>query len=311
VRETPPNYYRALLFNAKTKLYARRFVPQLRRFQTRSILMVQTASMARMKDGCQIARRIYANPGKPRLALIHSLALSGAMWSEVIAQLAGAAEILVYDCRGHGQSERRPGPYSVELFADDLAALLDSCGWSSAIVAGCSMGGCVAQAFAAAYPERVRGLALIDTTAWYGPTAPKDWKARGERPAKEGLPSMVEFQLSRWFSDSFRNAHPDVANQITQIFLANDAASYQAACEMLGNADLRTAVRAFRMPVSVIVGEEDYATPVAMSQFLHESIPNSTLSVIPGARHTTPVECPREIAAFLGDLVGKSAAVSR
>ena len=272
--------------------------------------MAQTTSIARAKDGCQLSYRIYANPGKPRLALIHSLALSGAMWGEVIAQLAGAAEILAYDCRGHGQSERRPGPYSVELFADDLAALLDSCGWSSAVVAGCSMGGCVAQAFAARYPQRVRGLALVDTTAWYGPTAPNDWKARGARPAKDGFPSMMEFQLSRWFSDGFRRAHPDVANEITQVFLANDAASYQAACEMLGNADLRAALPAFGMPVSVIVGQEDYATPVAMAQYLHESIPNSTLRVIPGARHTTPVECPRDIAAALGDLVGKAAAAS-
>jgi pimeloyl-ACP methyl ester carboxylesterase len=64
------------------------------------------------------------------------------------------------------------------------------------------------------------------------------------------------------------------------------------------------------MPVSVIVGEEDYATPVAMAEYLHESIRNSTLNVIPGARHTTPVECPKEIAAFLGDLAGKSVAAS-
>src|SRR5438445_5977139 len=106
------------------------------------------------------------------------------MWGEVIAQLAGAAEILVYACRGHGQSERRPGPYSVELFADDFAALLDACGWSSAIVAGCSMGGCVAQAFAAAYPERVRGLALIDTTAWYGPAAPQVSKPRDRKTTR-------------------------------------------------------------------------------------------------------------------------------
>jgi 3-oxoadipate enol-lactonase len=79
---------------------------------------------------------------------------------------------------------------------------------------------------------------------------------------------------------------------------------------MLGNADLRNAVRGFRMPASVIVGEDDYATPVAMAQQLHESIPNSTITVIPGARHTTPVECPKEIAALLGDLLGKPAAVS-
>src|SRR5690348_9190888 len=166
-------------------------------FQNRSISMAQTKSIASAKDGCRLSYRVLANPGKPRLALIHSLALSGEMWSDVAKQLSETAEILVYDCRGHGQSERRPGPYTVELFADDLAAIFAACGWSSATVAGCSMGGCVAQAFAAAYPQRVRGLALIDTTAWYGPNAPKDWKARGARPAAEGFQSMVEFQLSR------------------------------------------------------------------------------------------------------------------
>lgn len=272
--------------------------------------MVQANSFARAKDGCRLAYGVHANRGKLRLALIHSLALSGAMWSEVISQLAGDAEVLSYDCRGHGESERRPGPYSVELFADDLAKVFDACGWSSASVAGCSMGGCVAQAFAAAYPQRVRGLALIDTTAWYGPTAPKDWKARGARPAVEGFPSMIEFQLSRWFSDDFRRARPEIAEQTKQIFLANTAECYQAACEMLGNADMRAALPGFRMPVSVIVGEQDYATPVAMAEYLHENIPNSTLTVIPGARHTTPVECPREIAGFLRDLLGKSAAAS-
>jgi 3-oxoadipate enol-lactonase len=270
----------------------------------------QASSFARAKDGCSLAYRVRANPGKPRIALIHSLALSGAMWDQVAAQLANTAEVLTYDCRGHGASERRPGPYNVELFAGDLAAIFDARKWSSATVAGCSMGGCVAQAFAAAYPQRVRGLALIDTTAWYGPTAPQDWKARGARAAKDGLASMAEFQLSRWFSDSFRESHPDIANQMMQIFLANTAECYQATCEMLGNADLRAALPGFRMPVSVIVGEDDYATPVAMAEFLHENIANSTLTVIPGARHTTPAECPKEIAAFLTDLVGKSVAVS-
>src|SRR5215469_2301611 len=209
---------------------------------------------ARATDGCRLAYCVRANPGKLRAVLIHSLALSGAMWDPVAAELANTAEVLTYDCRGHGTSERRPGPYSVELFADDLAAILDDCKWSSATVAGCSMGGCVAQAFAAAYPQRVRGLALIDTTAWYGPKAPQDWKARGARPAKDGFASMSEFQLSRWFSDSFRQSHPDITQQMVQIFLANTADCYQASCEMLGNADLRAALSGFRLPVSVVVG---------------------------------------------------------
>ena len=271
---------------------------------------MQTAATAQAKDGCQLSYRVYSNPQKPRVALIHSLALSGAMWDEVIGQLGASAEILAYDCRGHGRSERRPGPYTVGLFADDLAALLDSCGWPSAIVGGCSMGGCVAQAFAAKYPQRVHGLALIDTTAWYGPTAPRDWTARGAKAAEGGLPSMTEFQLSRWLTEDFRQAHSDVAKRTAEIFLANDIASYQASCEMLGNADLREALPKFRMPVSVIVGEEDYATPVAMSRSLHESIPNSKLAVIPSARHLTPVQCPREIAGLLTDLIRRSAAAT-
>ena len=75
--------------------------------------MAEAKAIARGKDGCRISYRIYPNPGKPRLTLIHSLALSGAMWSEVAKELSGSAEILIYDCRGHGHSERRSGPYSV------------------------------------------------------------------------------------------------------------------------------------------------------------------------------------------------------
>ena len=72
--------------------------------------MPQAAATAQAKDGCQLSYRIYANPQKPRVALIHSLALSGAMWDEVIEQLGAAAEILVYDCRGHGQIGAPPRP---------------------------------------------------------------------------------------------------------------------------------------------------------------------------------------------------------
>jgi 3-oxoadipate enol-lactonase len=84
--------------------------------------------------------------------------------------------------------------------------------------------------------------------------------------------------------------------------MANDMACYQASCALLGSEDLRTSLQAIRVPVSVIVGEEDFATPLAMSQALHAGIPGSTLTVIPGGRHLTPVEYPKEIAWLLGKL---------
>ena len=72
--------------------------------------MPQAAATAKAKDGCQLSYRIFANPQKPRVALIHSLALSGAMWEQVIDQLSPAAEILAYDCRGHGNRSAAPAP---------------------------------------------------------------------------------------------------------------------------------------------------------------------------------------------------------
>ncbi len=57
------------------------------------------------------------------------------------------------------------------------------------------------------------------------------------------------------------------------------------------------------MPVRIEVGEEDYATPVAMAQALHRGIAGSTLTVIPNARHLTPLECPERIAAELRALL--------
>jgi 3-oxoadipate enol-lactonase len=256
-------------------------------------------------DNCEIAYalRPAGQPGAPRLVLIHSLALDGSIWNGVAARLAGQAEILTYDCRGHGQSERRAESFTTELFASDLAELLDHLNWPSAAVAGCSMGGCVAQAFAGLNPGRVSALGLIDTTAWYGVEAPKNWRERAAVARSKGLAGMVDFQVKRWFSEQFQMAQPELVRQMTEVFLANDVDCYAATCVMLGDADLRPYLPSLRVPVSVIVGEEDCATPVPMSRQLHEAISGSTLTVLPGGRHLTPVECPDEIAAQLAALM--------
>lgn len=165
------------------------------------------------------------------------------------------------------------------------------------------MGGCVAQAFGDAFPERARGLGLIDTTAWYGLEAPTDWRKRAETAAQKGFAAMLPFQVTRWFGDGFRGAHADVVEAVSRVFLAGDLECYQSSCALLGNADLRSALGSLRMPVSVIVGEEDYATPVAMAEALHAAIPGSTLTVIQGGRHLTPIENSGEVAELLQDLL--------
>lgn len=258
-------------------------------------------------DGCKIeytlhpARKADAE-NVPKLALIHSLAMDGSMWERVVRELAGEAHVLTYDCRGHGKSDKPAGPYTVEQFANDLAELFDHVGWTSAVVAGCSMGGCVAQAFAGLHPARAMALGLIDTTAWYGAEAPQQWRERAENVRKKGLGGAIDFQTTRWFGDKFRAEHPDIVQEAASVFVANDLEAYAATCAMLGSADVRPLLAGIKMPVAVIVGEEDYATPVAMARQMQEAISGATLTILAGGRHLTPIECPDRIAAEFRDV---------
>jgi 3-oxoadipate enol-lactonase len=261
------------------------------------------AETARTRDGIRITYEIQHGGAGPRIALIHSLGMDRSFWREVTARLAGRATTLTYDCRGHGQSDKPAGPYRIEQFADDLADLLDHVGWTSAIVAGASMGGCITLAFAAAHPTRASALGLFDTTAWYN--APDKWEERATKAVTAGLNEMIEFQTTRWFTDPFRASHPDVVKRSVEIFLANDPKAYAETCRMLGACNVTAALRRLTMPAAIVVGEEDYATPVAMAQTLHGGLAGSTLTVLKNARHLTVLEQPDAIAAALESLIGK------
>ena len=255
-------------------------------------------------DGTKLVYRRWGRPGSAhRVVLIHSLAMDGAFWQPVAASLADKAEVLALDCRGHGASDKPAEPYSVELFADDVACVMDAAGWPSAVIAGASMGGCVALAFAGQYPQRVDGLGLIDTTAWYGVDAPGAWAGRAQKALDDGMGALVDFQKTRWFSDGFRQKSPEIVESAIEVFLANDAQAYAATCRMLGACDVRGALPSFRFAVAIMVGEEDYATPVAMAEEMHCAIPGSTLKMIAGARHFTPLEVPQVIADELAALI--------
>src|SRR5262252_7975415 len=259
-------------------------------------------SKIKVRDGAQLAYEVRgrvkeANP----LVLIHSLAMYHTFWNAVTPSLSETTAVLTYDCRGHGQSDKPDGLYLVEQFAHDLADLLDHLGWRSAIVAGASMGGCITLAFAAAHPERAVALGLFDTTAGYN--APDKWEERATAAEAKGLEALLEFQTTRWFTDAFRANRKDVLDAAVAVFLANPARCYAQTCRMLGACNLTAARPRLKMPVRIVVGEEDHATPVAMSETLHRGIAGSTLAVVPNARHLTPLECPERIVAELQKLL--------
>lgn len=263
-----------------------------------------------LRDGTRMAYRLSGRANsKDRLLLLHSLGMDGNFWQPVIERLGDRAAILALDCRGHGASDKSAGPYAVEQFAQDAHNVCAALQFDDVLVAGASMGGCVALQFAASFPAMTRALGLIDTTAWYGPTAPADWKTRADKASAGGLQAMVEFQVTRWFSEAFRASHPDVVRRCVQTFLRNDIEAFAASCIMLGAYDGRGQLARVGVPTAVVVGEEDYAAPVAMAEALHEGIAGSSLRVIAQARHLTPLEAPEVIVQQLLALLDSTARV--
>jgi 3-oxoadipate enol-lactonase len=267
----------------------------------------QTGSVT-TRDGTPIAYSRYGNPdANARLLLVHSLAMDRQFWAPVVELLKAHADIVAVDARGHGQSGKPGTPFTVELFAQDMKDVVDALQWPDVVIAGASMGGCVALQFAADNPDMTRGAGLIDTTAWYGEKAPADWNARAERGVKEGLGALIDFQKTRWFSDRFNQEHPEVVQGCIDTFLRNDVQAFASTCRMLGAYDGRAVLGKITAPTAVVVGEEDYAATPAMAKVMHEGIAHSTLTEIPGARHLTPLETPTVIADHLRRLLGARA----
>jgi 3-oxoadipate enol-lactonase len=237
---------------------------------------------------------------EPAVLLLHSLAMDHSIWDVHAASIEQVAPVLRPDLPGHGRSAP-VGEVTVEWMADQVAAMLDEQPWDHYVVAGLSLGGCVAQSLTIRRPDLVAALCLVDTTAWYGPDAAEAWSGRAEKARTEGFDSLSGFQLDRWFGPAFRREHPEVGEALLDTFRANDIDSYGHVCRAMGAFDARGALAGIDVPTRVLVGELDPATPLPHAELLARSIPGATLRVVPGAGHMSPVEDPQ---LLVDELIG-------
>jgi 3-oxoadipate enol-lactonase len=232
------------------------------------------------------------------LVLLHPLALSGLAWEPVLDRLSARYDVIAPDARGHGDSEWDGGPFTIEDLADDVVALLDGLGLESAHLVGMSMGGSTAVNAAGRHPARVRTLVMADSTAWYGEKAPVTWAERADGVLAKTRAEQVPFQVDRWFTERFRQAEPERVQQVVSIFLATDSPAHAQACHALGQMDSRKLLAGVTARTLAFAGDEDYATPPAMSEYVAEHVPGGVALILPGLRHLSLVECPA-----LADLV--------
>ncbi|MDN3260907.1 alpha/beta fold hydrolase [Streptomyces sp. CSDS2] len=233
--------------------------------------------------------------GADPLVLVHALGLDRLMWAPVIACLPPDRRVIAYDVRGHGRSAGAPPPSTVRDLADDLLRLLDGLGLERVALAGLSMGGAVAQTFAVRHPGRLSALHLVATAADPQPA----YLERAARAERHGVAEQLPATLERWFTPAFLAADPVPVRYARTTLAGMGAADFSAGWRALARLDVRSGLAGLRVPVRVIAGADDPATPPAMMRGIAQAIPGAEFEVVPGVRHLVGLEAPERLAAAL------------
>jgi 3-oxoadipate enol-lactonase len=240
-------------------------------------------------DQGMVEVREFGGNGGDVVVLLHPLATSGRIWQRFGEWLGrDGRTVLAPDLPAVGISSL-DGLSIVDLAAQ-VATVLDQRQARSVDVLGMSMGGCVAQQLVLDRPELVGRLVLADTTSCYGPDRVASWEERARTAETSIRTGLLDFQLKRWFTESFRAAEPAECNRIAGIFVDTPAAVHAACARALGGFDVTERLGEIKAPTLVIVGEQDYATPAAMSEVVASSIDGARLEVVPDAGHFSIVQ---------------------
>jgi len=138
----------------------------------------------------QVAYRLEGPAGRPVVLMSNSLMSNLSMWDPTLSALTHRFQVLRYDTRGHGQTSVTPGPYSIELLAEDAIGLMDALGIQEAHVMGLSMGGMIAQQIGARYPDRTLSLLLCNTASEMPPRSL--WEERLAIARSQGIAALAE-----------------------------------------------------------------------------------------------------------------------
>ncbi|MEY2817459.1 MAG: hypothetical protein RL275_922 [Chloroflexota bacterium] len=244
-------------------------------------------------NGIELA---YERRGKGMpLVLIHGYPLDHSIWNETISQLENDFDLILPDVRGFGESSTVDAPYTLSDIANDLAALLDSLGGERTTLAGHSMGGYIALAFAKAFPERVTGLALVSSqTASDTPERKEGRYKTAADVSQKGVQIVADGMTDKLTPN--QNVRDVIRPLIAKQSVAGVTGALKAMAE---REDLTSFLASFGQPLVLIHGDADELIPVERAREIKSLVPSAHLVELRGGGHMPMMEMPVETATAL------------
>ncbi len=247
-------------------------------------------------NGLQLAYERFGR-GTP-LVLIHGYPLDHTIWNPVVPLLESGFDLILPDLRGFGQSDTVRTQYTLTDMAADLAALLDFLKIKTAVIAGHSMGGYVALAFARRYPLRVRGLGLVASQAIADPPEKKPARTQmADRVETNGVGEVAESMPALLTADA------DLQAALKQLILRQPREGVAGALRAMANRpDSTDILSTFDFPVAIIHGLADKIIPIESARDVRAAVKKGYLVEIEGAGHMPMMEAQQVTAEALNTL---------
>ncbi|PSJ44507.1 3-oxoadipate enol-lactone hydrolase [Zobellella endophytica] len=249
-------------------------------------------------NGRAVGYRLLGDPALPLVVLAHPLGMSQAVWDDLLPALLPRCRVLSWDLPGHGSSAAWHGEQvTPESLAAELLALVGQAGAERFHFVGTSIGGVIGQQLLSANAERLLSATLTNTGAVIG-TA-EAWQARARAVREKGLSAMAVDIVPRWFGPAACEREPALLKGWNTIMGRGDANSYALLCEMLGRANFSEQLQGHGVPLLLVGGSDDIATPPESLRALAQCSGAGEPVILEQVGHVPSVECPAVFAELL------------
>jgi 3-oxoadipate enol-lactonase len=255
-----------------------------------------------------IAVHEYGDRNKAPIIFIHGFPYNSSMWAQQIKILKRQYYCIAYDVRGLGETPTGDGQFTIEMFVDDLFAVIDGLDLNKPIVVGFSMGGYIALRAFEREPDRFHALILADTKAQADDDAARLKRANAINIInKEGIEQFVSDFVPMTFSDDAPQRIPKTYNATLERAQTESPIGVKGCLlAMAARTDTTPSLGDIRVPTLLLVGEHDTLTPPAVMQQMHDQISGSEIVHVPGAGHMAPLENPEFVTQSIEEFLAKS-----
>lgn len=258
----------------------------------------------KLASGVTLAYVELGNPKGPPLLLLHGYTDSSRTWS-LVAPYLGKYRLLMPDQRGHGASDAPECCYSANQYAFDAKLFLDAMGVERAHVVGHSLGSMVAIAMAAEYPDRVRSIGLIGSTALV-PVKRGDWLFEGSHALKWPLDPNSQFMRDWHPANQPTPVDPVFAEAIRAEYMTIPRHVWRGVMRELASVPVARHAADIMVPVLILSGGKDPLFPAEHHEALLKTFPQAKAHVFPDLGHNPNWEQPAEIARHIADFLERA-----